>query len=576
MRRTRSLRALVLLAAFGGALAIAPTAGAAVSCNFTTDQVNIQMTTAGDIAMMEIGGGGVILVDSASGPIICGPAGPPTVANTDRVVVADTSDDAGTPEPTDGSTTVEVVAPSDFVPGATLTGENGGLGEIEFSLYMNEGHDDTLNLVGADPGADDWEIGTGGINWNAGAGDSAPDAELTTFPGLDRWSFLSRGGADRINARGGTGTGAPFAGRIDAFAGAGNDVIDDGDGPGDNLEGGAGDDIVRGFGGSDDIVGGPGDDVQSGGADEDFLFHEGLPAGVTVDLSRPGPQSTGGAGIDTITGIEDMGGTTHADTLTGNGEANFLFGSEGDDVFDGGPGDDGISGGDGDDTVTYARAPTGVTVDLTAFRATGYGTDDIENVENVIGSEFADRLSGDAEANSITGLAGFDTISALAGADTVDVRDGEADDASCGSELDTVRADGEKLDIVNPDCETVDYLADTEVRLNLSGKARQPVAKRKGVVVTASCPLEDCVLKATARGKLRGAKGSVKVKTKPVSEDLAGGVKQRLKLRLTRPSLKSLKNAASAGQPLKLKVKATASDTAGNSDTDKLVVKARR
>src|SRR5688572_9380196 len=105
-----------------GGLAMTPSASAGVSCNFTTDQVNVQMTAPGDVTKLEIGGGGTILVDDANGPIICGPAGPPTVTNTDAVVIADTSDIPGTPTPMDGSTRIEIVEPSTFAPGATLVG----------------------------------------------------------------------------------------------------------------------------------------------------------------------------------------------------------------------------------------------------------------------------------------------------------------------------------------------------------------------------------------------------------------------------------------------------------------------
>ena len=163
-----------------------------------------------------------------------------------------------------------------------------------------------------------------------------------------------------------------------------------------------------------------------GGAGEDDLSYLGAPTGVTVDLGRAGPQDTGGAGVDTIAEIENIEGTDHADTLTGNAGFNYVISNGGDDLLDGAAGDDAITGGDGNDAVTYARAPGAVTVDLSASSGTGYGNDGIAEVESVIGSPFDDRLVGTDESNSITGLGGTDSISALAGADTVDVRDGEA------------------------------------------------------------------------------------------------------------------------------------------------------
>ncbi len=131
-----------------------------------------------------------------------------------------------------------------------------------------------------------------------------------------------------------------------------------------------------------------------GGAGEDDLSYLGAPTGVTVDLGRAGPQDTGGAGVDTIAEIENIEGTDHADTLTGNAGFNYVISNGGDDLLDGAAGDDAITGGDGNDAVTYARAPGAVTVDLSASSGTGYGNDGIAEVESVIGSPFDDRLVG--------------------------------------------------------------------------------------------------------------------------------------------------------------------------------------
>lgn len=562
-----------------GALVFAPSAGAAVGCNFTTDQVNIQMTAPGDVAKLEIGGGGTILVDDATGPIICGPAGPPTVTNTQTVAIADTSDIPGTPAPMDGSTRVEIAEPSTFVPGATLTGENGGLGEIEFNLYPNEGNDDTLLLVGANPGVDDWALGTAGVDWNAGANDPAPDPEVSAVSEIDRWSLAPRGGSDRIRAQGGSGTGAPFLGKLDVSGDGGDDLIEGGD-EFDRLSGGSGNDVVRAFGDDDQLYDGAGDDVLDGGPGGDFLDYYGLPTGVTVDLSRVGPQDTGAGGIDAIAGIEEVNGTEHADILSGNAEFNYLYGNEGDDVLDGGPGDDAITGGAGSDTVTYAQAPTGVSVDLSASAGSGYGNDGIADVENVIGSRFADRLTGSDAANAITGLAGEDAVSALAGADVVDVRDRERDTVSCGSEADTVTADRLSLDVIEPDCETVraeDEPAN-ELTFELSGKPRQRIVKRRHVAVIASCPLEDCTVTVRAKGRLPRSPGTerMKVLTKPVTVALAAGVPEEIRLRLKHRQVKAVKAVLATGKNPKLAVNAQAVNAAAGVAVASLTVRARR
>lgn len=143
------------------------------------------------------------------------------------------------------------------------------------------------------------------------------------------------------------------------------------------LDGGDGDDYLGGGVGNDTLHGGAGADWLDGGYDQDRVF--------------------GGDGDDLIVGTS--GGT--------------IVGASDDDVLNGGP---------GVDTVTYARASSFVDVDLavTTARSTGGGgRDTIVEIENLIGSSFADRLVGDAGANRIEGGDGDDTIFARTGNDTL-------------------------------------------------------------------------------------------------------------------------------------------------------------
>ncbi len=567
-------------AALGVAIALVLPAGAqaATTCSFNGDLLFVEMSADGDIAHLEVGGGGVILVDGASGPVICGPDGPPTVTNTETAAIVDSSDAPSTPAPTDGTTEVEIVAPSSFVPGATLNDEGGGLGEIEFAINLGAGAADRLEVVGNSTAtADRWVIGTSGINWNAGAPDPAPDADLVTFSQFDRWVFAPGAGDDLVSAQGGAGTGAEFTRSLDISGNDGNDTLSGGSGD-DELDGGIGSDGIRGHGGTDLVEEEAGDDVVDGGAGEDDLSYLGVPTGVTVDLGRAGPQDTGGAGVDTIAEIENIGGTDHADTLTGNAGFNYVISNGGDDLLDGAAGDDAITGGDGNDAVTYARSPGAVTVDLSASSGTGYGNDGISDVESVIGSPFDDLLTGTDEANSITGLGGTDSISALAGADTVDVRDGEPDTASCGSEIDTATADQQALDAVDPDCEVIDFLpadaVDGELRLDVTAKPKQRVLKRRGVVIEASCPLEACTVTATARLERRGRKALAALK--PATVELSAGSARPIELRLTKKGRRALKAASRRRKPPKLAITVAATDVAGNDTTRAVTVRAKR
>jgi Ca2+-binding RTX toxin-like protein len=69
-----------------------------------------------------------------------------------------------------------------------------------------------------------------------------------------------------------------------------------------------------------------------------------------------------------------------------------------------------IDGGAGVDLVSYREATSGVTIDLAANQP-------LQNVENLEGSDFSDRLSGDKNDNVIIGRGGNDTLIGNAGND---------------------------------------------------------------------------------------------------------------------------------------------------------------
>ncbi|MGE7989820.1 retention module-containing protein [Pseudomonas sp. NPDC089554] len=135
------------------------------------------------------------------------------------------------------------------------------------------------------------------------------------------------------------------------LAGAGNDTLVAGDGN-DVLVGGEGNDKLYGGNGDDLLIGGPGDDLLDGGAGIDTASYAGATAGVIVDLSHVGAQNTVGAGVDTLTGIENLIGSDYNDTLIGDGGDNVLNGGLGNDILKGGGGNDTLIGGLGNDTLT--------------------------------------------------------------------------------------------------------------------------------------------------------------------------------------------------------------------------------
>jgi Ca2+-binding RTX toxin-like protein len=197
-----------------------------------------------------------------------------------------------------------------------------------------------------------------------------------------------------------------------------------GDGAANALTGWAGDDVLFGGGGADHLDGGDGIDTADYDPD---LSHNTV--GVTVDLAA-GTASGGNAQGDVLVGIENLAGTAYADTLTGDAGANSLWGRDGNDVLHGGGGDDTLAGGaggdvmdggSGTDVASFAAALAGVTLSLGSGLGTGGDAlgDSYTGIENVLGSAFADAITGDGGANRIDGDAGNDVLQGGGGADTL-------------------------------------------------------------------------------------------------------------------------------------------------------------
>ncbi len=247
----------------------------------------------------------------------------------------------------------------------------------------------------------------------------------------------------------------------------GNDGIDDLDGGAgnDNLNGGNGNDLIAIGAGIDTVVAGAGDDnIDAGsfltsaeridgglGTDvltlagdyavgvtfttttvtniETILLTDGNSYKLTLNdattaaaaqLTVDGSALTGGNAMFVNGALEKSGslvliGGDGADTLTGGGGIDAFGGSKGADV---------MNGGANTDIVSYENSDAGVTIDLTLAGAQGGGGDGagdiLSNIENLVGSTFADRLTGNAQVNFFIGGDGGDTIDGGAGNDTVE------------------------------------------------------------------------------------------------------------------------------------------------------------
>lgn len=167
---------------------------------------------------------------------------------------------------------------------------------------------------------------------------------------------------------------------------------------------------------------------------------------VTVKEARCG---TGVTGLSAVLGDGDD--VAKIDV----GLQGTLNGGAGDDIYLGGaaPTQSRITfqGGSGTDTASYAFAASSVRVNLDLPGSDGRNGsvidfDDIRpDVENIIGSNFADDLTGGNFSNNrIEGMGGADSMRGLGGNDTLIAKDGAADQLiDCGAGTgDSVSFDG--------------------------------------------------------------------------------------------------------------------------------------
>jgi RTX calcium-binding nonapeptide repeat (4 copies) len=283
--------------------------------------------------------------------------------------------------------------------------------------------------------------------------------------------------ADGVADDGATGEGDNIGADVeDLFGGNGDDVIV-GTAAANTLVGGGGDDFLQGDDGNDTVFGGDGNDTLRGGAGADAL--SGDDGDDALYGEGGGDTLVGGAGADTAFGGDD------GDLLSGGDGADSLSGESGDDTLTGGVGAEVLSGGDGVDTVSYEglAVPVRVSLDGTADDgAAGEGDDARPDLENIVGGDANDVLTGNAAANSIAGGPGNDTIT---------VRDAGPDEVSCGTGLDHVIADpADSVDPAAGACEMVDRgpLAGLGRRVTLAAGSGRVSGRRASLRLR--CPLD--------------------------------------------------------------------------------------
>ncbi|WP_424927489.1 calcium-binding protein [Amaricoccus tamworthensis] len=197
-------------------------------------------------------------------------------------------------------------------------------------------------------------------------------------------------GADRITT---TGVSAGVtANPVGSRPGDGGDIIL-GQGGDDYLSGGGGNDLIMGGWGNDAIFGGAGADNLHGGDGDDVIYNASTLT-------------------DAVIGLDYVYGGNGNDTIYASGFGSFE-GNAGDDTFIVRPslltGLFGISGGTGTDTLDFSQTQYFHTIDL-ATREVSTPNLVFGQIENVIGNNFANRITGDANDNELHGNGGRDTI----------------------------------------------------------------------------------------------------------------------------------------------------------------------
>ena len=207
----------------------------------------------------------------------------------------------------------------------------------------------------------------------------------------------------------------------------GNDELNGNAGQ-DLLIGGLNVDKLNGGGGNDVLRGGENNDVIDGGAGAEDLIDFSDAAGgsgITFTLTQSSgdttfntPQSTN-LGTDTYRNIEGVIGTANADTLTGSTSNDIIRGGAGNDTLDGAAGTQDLldfSDGTAGLTFTLTQGSSATSFDASAA---GLGTDSYKNFEGVIGTAFADTITGSTSNDQLRGGGGNDVINGLAGADRI-------------------------------------------------------------------------------------------------------------------------------------------------------------
>jgi Ca2+-binding RTX toxin-like protein len=228
----------------------------------------------------------------------------------------------------------------------------------------------------------------------------------------------------------------------------GDDILYGNDGN-DSLDGGYGNDLLYGGLGNDSLYGGDGNDSLDGGLGNDSLY--------------------GGAGDDIL-----FGGLIDYNATASYINSRWVYDTETD-------GKETLDGGNGIDTANYQLSILPIIADLATNNIinpsnspSSMGTQRIlkatlKDIENIIGSIYADTISGNNFDNCLDGEAGSDTLTGASGNDTLKGNSGNdsliggdgIDELEGGSGMDTLTGGlGADQFIFNSRADGIDTIVD--------------------------------------------------------------------------------------------------------------------
>lgn len=225
---------------------------------------------------------------------------------------------------------------------------------------------------------------------------------------------------------------------LGGFTGFGNalDNFITGGSRSDVLIGGGGNDRIYGGAGNDSLNGSNGSDTCYGGLGNDTYFSDNV---------RDIAVERGGQGFDSVStvlnrfsnpsNIEEISfvgrgnfvgfGNALGNVIRGNNGNDSLFGRDGNDRLSGGFGNDRIEGGNGSDWALF-EGHQSVVVNLSTqgVQNTGYGSDVLLGIENILGGSGQDLLTGSALSNFLISGDGNDRVDGGSGNDNLYGGDG--------------------------------------------------------------------------------------------------------------------------------------------------------